>query len=58
MAQKANVKIIPFAIIGNYRPFSRVKIIYGEAINIEGFSLEEANALLRTKIVELINNNS
>lgn len=54
MAQKANVPIIPFAIIGNYKPFSRVKIVYGKPLNIQSLTLEEANKLLRSKVIELI----
>lgn len=58
MAQKANVKIIPFAIIGNYKPFSRIKIIYGSAIDVQKLSLEDANMLLRSKVIALIKDNS
>lgn len=57
MAKKTNSKIIPFAIIGEYKIFSKIKIIFDKPIDISKLELEEANQLLRTKIVSLIEKN-
>ena len=55
MASKANKKIIPCAIIGKYKIFRRsLTIKYGEAIDVSGMEIEEANLLLRNKIIKLL----
>lgn len=53
MAKKTNSKIVPFAIIGEYKLFSRIKIVFDKPIDISKLDLEEANALLRKKIERL-----
>lgn len=57
MAQKTNSKIVPFAIIGEYKLFSKIKIVFDNPIDISCLNLEEANNLLREKVVKLIENN-
>lgn len=55
MAKEANKKIIPCAIIGKYKIFRRrLTLKYGEAIDVSGMELEDANLLLRNKIIELL----
>lgn len=51
MAQDAGCKIIPCALVGNYKFFRKsIKIIYGEALDVSDMSLDEANDLLKQKI--------
>lgn len=55
MANATGKKIVPCAITGSYKVFrSTVKVRYGEAIDISGMELEEANELLRNRILELL----
>ena len=55
MASQSNKKIIPCAISGKYKLFRRgIVVKYGEALDIGGMELEEANLLLRNKIIELL----
>ena len=55
MASESNKKIVPCVIKGKYKFFGRsIKIIYGEAIDINGSKLEEANELLREKMLLLL----
>ena len=55
MACRSGKKIIPCAISGSYKMFrSSVVIRYGKAIDVSGMELEEANLLLRNKIIELL----
>ena len=57
IAKKTNAKIVPFAIIGEYKLFSKIKIVFDKPIDISKLDLEEANKLLREKIVNLIEKN-
>ena len=57
IAKKTNSKIVPFAIIGEYKLFSKIKIVFDKPIDISKLDLEEANKLLREKIVNLIEKN-
>lgn len=57
MAKKTNSKIVPFAIIGEYKLFSKIKIVFDKPIDISKLDLEEANQLLRNKIIDLIKKN-
>lgn len=57
MAKKTNSKIVPFAIIGEYKLFSKIKIVFDKPIDISKLDLEEANQLLREKIIDLIKKN-
>ena len=55
MASVTGKKIIPCAITGEYKVFrSTLRVRYGEAIDISGMELEEANNLLREKILLLM----
>lgn len=55
MAKATGKKIVPCAITGSYKIFrSTVKVRYGKAIDISDMELEEANELLRNKIMELL----
>lgn len=53
IASKTNSKIVPFAIIGEYKLFSKIKIVFDKPIDISKLELEEANSLLRKKIENL-----
>ena len=53
MAKKTNSKIVPFAIIGEYKLFSKIKIVFDKPIDISKLDIEEANDLLRKKIERL-----
>lgn len=55
IASKTNSKIVPFAIIGEYKLFSKIKIVFDKPIDISKLELEEANSLLRKKIENLRN---
>lgn len=55
MAKTTGKVIVPCAITGEYKLFrSTVKIHYGKAIDVSDMELEEANELLRNKILELL----
>lgn len=55
LAKESGKKIVPCAITGDYKVFrSNLKIRFGEAIDIKGMDLEEANELLREKMLELL----
>lgn len=54
MAQKTNSKIIPFAIIGDYKLFGKIKIVFDKPFSVKNMELEEANELLRNKVIKLI----
>lgn len=54
MAHDTNSKIVPFAIVGKYRPFRKgFKIVYGKAYEIKSDDLEKENDKLRSKVEEL-----
>ena len=58
MAKSTNKKIVPCVITGEYKIFkSTLKVCYGDAIDISGIELEEANNLLREKITLLFEEN-
>lgn len=60
LAIKANAIVIPAAIIGNYMPFRRMTIVYGEPIDLSAYadgsskSLEEATELIMNTIRGLV----
>ncbi len=63
IALRTDATVIPCAIIGPYKPFQKVKIVYGEAINFsqlrnEKASAEEATALIMEHIRKLIETHS
>ena len=54
MAYDTNTKIVPFAIVGKYGLFKRVKIKYGKPIEINHSDLTKENEKLRDIINEMI----
>lgn len=57
MAYETNSKIVPFAIKGTYKLFSRdLKIVFGKPIKIKSDNLEEENKRLRDIVVRMVNN--
>ena len=57
MAYETNSKIVPFAIKGTYKLFSRnLKIVFGKPIKIKSDNLEEENIKLRDIVVRMVNN--
>ena len=52
-AKKTGAKIIPFAIIGKYKLFHGIKLIYGKPYSVKG-DLEQENEILRNKVLELM----
>lgn len=59
LAQKTKSKLIPFAIVGNYKIFrSDVKLIFGKPLNIDNCSIEDGNIILEESIKKLIKKNT
>lgn len=57
MAYETNSEIVPFAIKGTYKLFSRdLKIVFGKPIKIKSDNLEEENKRLRDIVVRMVNN--
>lgn len=61
-ALRTNAQVIPCAIIGSYRIFQKVKVIYGKPIDMSELrekkaSPEEATNLIMTHIQQLLNEN-
>ena len=54
MAKETSKVVVPCAISGNYKLFSTVVLKYGKAIDVSNMELEDANNLLREKILELL----
>ena len=55
MAKVTGKKIVPSVIVGEYKVFkSTLKVKFGEAIDISNMELEEANEVLRNKMLELL----
>lgn len=53
MASETNAYIVPFSITGEYKPFGRLKITFGEAYKV-GTDLEQENKILMNKVIDLI----
>lgn len=53
MAYESNSILVPFAIIGNVKPFKRVKIIFGDGYKVTD-DIERENIKLENKVIELI----
>ena len=53
MAHSTDSKIIPFAIVGKYRPFRRITLIFGDAYLVSG-DTDYDNKVLRDKVKNLI----
>nr|WP_239094130.1 lysophospholipid acyltransferase family protein [Bacillus sp. B15-48] len=59
---RTEAQIVPCAIIGPYRPFRKLKVVYGRPINMEHLrknkgSAEQATELIMTEIHRLLNEN-
>lgn len=55
MASVTDTKIVPFAITGKYKIFSKdLKIVFGKPIKIKSDNLEEENDKLRNKILKMV----
>ena len=57
MAYETKTKIVPFAITGTYKLFSKdLKIVFGKPIKITSDNLEEENKKLRNIVVRMVEN--
>lgn len=55
MAHDSESKIVPMAVVGEFRPFRKgLKLIYGKPYKIESDDLEKENDKLKKKIQDLI----
>ena len=54
MAKETSKVVVPCAISGNYKLFSRVIIKFGRAIDVSNMEIDDANNLLREKVLELL----
>ena len=55
MAADTDVKIVPFAISGDYKLFSKnLKIVFGKPISIDKNKLEEENKRLRDTVYQMV----
>lgn len=58
MAYETNTEIVPFAITGDFKMFSKnLKIEFGKPIKIKSNDLDSENERLRNIVVGLVNNN-
>lgn len=58
-ALRSNAHVVPCAIIGPYKPFKRLKVVYGKPINMEEYrknkaTPEETTELIMSEIQKLI----
>ena len=44
IAQRANVPIIPIGIRSSYKPFSKLRIVYGKPISLEEYKAQKLSA--------------
>lgn len=54
IAMEANVPIVPFAIIGEYKLFRKMKIVFGKPYKIKSKDLKGENITLMNKVIELL----
>lgn len=55
MALEANKRIVPFAIVGEYKIFGKgIKVIFGKPYEIKSSDLEKENQILMDRVIELI----
>lgn len=62
-ALRGNADVMPCAIIGPYKPFRKVKVVYGDPVLMEPFreqkaSAEEVTAVIMASIQKLLDENS
>ena len=50
-ALRGNADVMPCAVIGSYKPFRRLKVVYGEPIKMEPFRERKASAEEVTKVI-------
>jgi len=58
-ALRGDANVVPCAIIGPYKPFKRLKVVYGDAIDMQPYrerkaSPEEVTAVIMAHIAELL----
>lgn len=58
-ALRSNALVVPCAVIGTYKPFNKIKVFFGEPINLDPLrerkaTAEEATELIMSKIAELL----
>ena len=54
MALDTNKKIVPFAIIGEYKLFRKTKIVFGKPYKIKSKDLKGENITLMNKVIKLM----
>lgn len=58
MAKSTNSKIIPFAVTGDYKIGNdNLMVSFDEPLTVAGMDLEDANGILRNKIIKLVKSN-
>lgn len=62
-ALRGNADVMPCAIIGPYKPFRKVKVVYGDPVLMEPFrerkaSAEEVTAVIMASIQQLLDENT
>lgn len=60
-ALRSNAVVIPCAIVGHYKPFNKIKVIFGKPINFEQrkeekLSAKEATEIIMDEIQQLLDN--
>ena len=59
IAQDSNVKILPFAIRGTYKPFRKgLEIEFGKSIDVSTMTIFEANKYLEAEVLKLLQKNN
>lgn len=58
-ALRSNALVVPCAVIGTYKPFNKVRVFFGEPINLDALrerkaTAEEATEFIMSKIAELL----
>lgn len=55
IAKRANVKVVPFAIRGDYKLFKyNLQIEFGKPIDVGNLEVEEANKVLENEVINLL----
>ena len=55
IAKRANVKIVPFAIRGEYKLFkNNLQIEFGEPLDVSNLEIEDANKVLENEVIHLL----
>jgi 1-acyl-sn-glycerol-3-phosphate acyltransferase len=50
-AMRTDAAVVPCAIIGSYKPFRKLKVIFGPPVDLEGLKEEKANAEKVTEVI-------